>query len=124
MPCAAHAVTSLPALESAFTAAVAHSLTLGNDARAKQSSSYPETPTKRLTTITTYDRNPHIVASALLRANGICETCASPAPFPRRTDQTPYLEVHHIIPLAANGPDTLANLQALCPNCHRKAHHG
>ena len=119
-----HAVTSLPALESAFSAAVAHSLTLDTGARAKQSSGYPETPTKRLTTITTYDRNPHVVAQALLRANGICANCKSPAPFPKRSDNTPYLEVHHIDRLADGGKDRLDNVQALCPNCHRKAHHG
>ena len=119
-----HAMTSLPALESAFTAAVTASLTLGADARAKQSSGYPETPTKRLTTITTYDRNPHVVAQALLRANGICANCMNPAPFPKRSDNTPYLEVHHIHHLADGGKDRLDNVQALCPNCHRKAHHG
>jgi len=30
--------------------------------------------------------------------------------------------VHHIIPLADGGPDTLENVAALCPNCHRKMH--
>ncbi|WP_170319512.1 HNH endonuclease signature motif containing protein [Polyangium spumosum] len=35
-----------------------------------------------------------------------------------------FLETHHVIPLAAGGPDTIANVVALCPNHHREAHHG
>lgn len=34
----------------------------------------------------------------------------------------PYLEAHHIVPLAEDGPDELSNMVALCPNCHRKMH--
>ena len=37
---------------------------------------------------------------------------------------TPYLEVHHRVPLAENGEDTVKNAVAICPNCHRKAHDG
>ncbi len=40
------------------------------------------------------------------------------------SDKTPYLEVHHRIPLAKKGEDTVANAIALCPNCHRKSHYG
>ena len=116
--------TTLPSLDAGFRAAVSASLTLDPTTRAKQSSSYPETPTKRLRTITTYDRNPHIVAQALVRANGICEACEATAPFARRSDNSAYLEVHHMVPLAAGGLDKLENLIALCPNCHREAHHG
>lgn len=41
----------------------------------------------------------------------------------------PYLEVHHLIPLSAQGSfinklDTFANLIPLCPNCHRMIHYG
>lgn len=28
------------------------------------------------------------------------------------------LEVHHLIPEAEGGPDTLGNAVPLCPNCH------
>ena len=69
-------------------------------------------------------RNPDVVAEVLYRANGICENCCQPAPFVRRTDSSPYLEVHHRTPLAENGDDTLENAIALCPNCHRQAHFG
>lgn len=69
-------------------------------------------------------RNPDVVAEILDRAAGTCQRCFSSAPFARRTDGTPYLEVHHRKPLAAGGDDTLENAIALCPNCHRELHYG
>jgi 5-methylcytosine-specific restriction enzyme A len=72
----------------------------------------------------TYRRNEDIVAEALFRANGVCEKCAKPAPFLRASDGTPFLEVHHIVPLSNDGEDRLENVLALCPNCHREEHHG
>ena len=71
-----------------------------------------------------YIRNPDVVAEVLLRANGICEKCNKPAPFNRSKDNTPYLEVHHIIRLSNDGDDTVENSVALCPNCHREKHYG
>lgn len=74
-------------------------------------------------TSTSYKRNPHIVAERLFLANGYCDYCKNPAPFKRRHDSSPYLEVHHITPLSFGGDDTLNNTTALCPNCHRAAHY-
>ncbi len=71
-----------------------------------------------------FNRNPYVVAEVLLRANGTCEACGNSAPFIRRSDDTPYLEVHHTTPLADGGGDSVENAVALCPNCHRKAHFG
>ncbi|WP_250520707.1 HNH endonuclease signature motif containing protein [Caballeronia sp. NCTM1] len=71
-----------------------------------------------------FNRNPYVVAEVLLRAKGICEACGSSAPFRRRSDNTPYLEVHHLKPLADGGDDTVANAIGVCPNCHRAAHFG
>ena len=34
----------------------------------------------------------------------------------------PYLEAHHVIRLADGGKDTIDNVVAICPNCHRKVH--
>jgi hypothetical protein len=80
---------------------------------------------ERVTTLAyAYNRNPDVVAEVLLRANGICERCRKPAPFLRKSDQRPYLEVHHTTPLSAGGLDLVANAEATCPNCHRKAHYG
>ncbi|MGL5384222.1 MAG: HNH endonuclease [Culicoidibacterales bacterium] len=69
-----------------------------------------------------WTRNPYVKAAILARAKGRCELCEQPAPF-RLPDGTPYLEVHHVIPLEAQGPDTIANCVALCPNCHREVHY-
>jgi 5-methylcytosine-specific restriction protein A len=71
-----------------------------------------------------FSRNPDVIAEVLHRANGRCEDCDSPAPFTKRKDGMPYLEVHHKVQLAHNGDDTVENAIALCPNCHRKSHHG
>ncbi len=79
----------------------------------------------KIQTITySFERNPDVVAEALMRVNGICERCKKPAPFLRKNDGTAYLEVHHKIPLSENGLDLLDNVLALCPNCHREIHHG
>jgi hypothetical protein len=58
----------------------------------------------------------------LCRAKGYCEGCRNKAPF-RRSDGAPYLEPHHTTRLADEGPDHPANVIALCPNCHRRAHY-
>lgn len=71
-----------------------------------------------------FRRDPNVVAERLALAGGYCDDCHQPAPFLRRSDQSPYLEVHHILPLAEFGSDTLDNTVALCPNCHRKRHLG
>jgi 5-methylcytosine-specific restriction protein A len=60
----------------------------------------------------------------LERASGICEQCNEDAPFKRKKDGTPYLEVHHRIPLSEGGFDTVGNAIAVCPNCHRELHYG
>jgi 5-methylcytosine-specific restriction protein A len=74
--------------------------------------------------VTAYQRNPDVVAFVLMRAAGTCERCHKKAPFLRRKDGTPYLEVHHKVLLANNGEDTVDNAIALCPNCHRELHFG
>lgn len=69
-----------------------------------------------------FRRNQYVIAERLERANGTCDGCGADAPFLRARDQTPFLEVHHVIPLAEGGSDTVENTKALCPNCHRKEH--
>jgi 5-methylcytosine-specific restriction protein A len=69
----------------------------------------------------TYYRDPVVRAWVLKNANGKCEACDSDAPF-ILPDSFPFLEVHHMIPLALGGPDTIDNTIAVCPNCHRRVH--
>ena len=68
-----------------------------------------------------YERNQLVIEYAKRLAKGVCQLCDKPAPFSNQ-DGEPYLETHHIIPLANNGPDSIDNVAALCPNCHRKIH--
>lgn len=69
-------------------------------------------------------RSPYVVAECLERAAGICEYCGKDAPFIRKSDGTPYLEVHHKQMLSEGGADILENTMATCPNCHRYCHLG
>lgn len=73
---------------------------------------------------TAFKRNPDVIYTVLRRANGICERCNQKAPFIRKSDNTPYLEVHHLKQLSKGGEDTVDNTIAVCPNCHRELHFG
>ena len=72
--------------------------------------------------VSRFVRNPDVVAERLFLAKGKCQRCKKSAPFLRSSDNTPYLEVHHIEPLANGGMDTVENTEALCPNCHAQTH--
>jgi 5-methylcytosine-specific restriction protein A len=67
-------------------------------------------------------RDPLVIASVLDGAMGACEGCKQPAPF-EDGNGFPFLEVHHVLPLALGGSDRVSNAVALCPNCHRRCHH-
>lgn len=103
---------------------VQKSLELDTATRRSRISESPEKPAKRRAMTTVFDRSPHVIAEVLIRANGLCEGCGSTAPFERKSNGTPYLEVHHKVPLAKDGADTIENAIALCPNCHRREHYG
>jgi 5-methylcytosine-specific restriction protein A len=68
-------------------------------------------------------RSEIIKTYVLRRSQGFCEGCGNEAPFvtPRGI---PYLEPHHIRRRADAGPDHPLWVIALCPNCHRRVHHG
>lgn len=59
---------------------------------------------------------------ALKRSEGACEFCKAQAPF-QNDKGNPYLECHHITSLADEGADHPSQVIAVCPNCHRRAHH-
>lgn len=67
------------------------------------------------------ERNQYIAEYTKERANGICDLCGEEAPFKDKNGR-PYLESHHVITLAENGPDAIYNTVAICPNCHRRIH--
>ena len=107
-----------------FDVAVHEALQSSEAQRNIRLDSAPRLPKRIEVMASVFDRNPDVVAEVLCRASGVCEGCTKPAPFVRRSDGSPYLEVHHRIPLAVGGEDTVENALALCPNCHRAAHYG
>lgn len=96
-----------------------------NDAERKaRLNQAPKKPESVAVITTTFKRNPDVIVEVLKRAKGVCEICCTAAPFIRASDESPYLEVHHMVPLASGGEDTVENAVAICPNCHREAHLG
>lgn len=118
------ALPAFVAAQSSLDEQVQQSMKLDPEARRRRLAEAPRQPEKQKATTTIFKRNPDVIAEVLFRANVICEACHEPAPFDRLSDGTPYLEVHHKIPLAKDGPDTVENAVALCPNCHRREHSG
>ncbi len=82
----------------------------------------PQTPPKD-SRRTYFKRSAVVKAYVLARAAGCCEVCEKPAPF-KRKDGSPYLEPHHTLRLADEGPDHPRWVGAVCPSCHREIHHG
>jgi 5-methylcytosine-specific restriction endonuclease McrA len=119
-----HLELSFYSLEKKFERSVKSALQDTAVARQKRLKHAVKIPKRIQVTIDVFVRNPDVVAEVLNRASGYCEYCKMPAPFHRRTDKTPYLEVHHKIQLANGGRDVVENAVALCPNCHREAHYG
>jgi 5-methylcytosine-specific restriction protein A len=114
----------LHAIEVALEAEVKEALTLSPEQRRRRLQQALKKPKKSVATVTVFVRNPIVIAEVLLRAKGACEGCGQNAPFHRRSDGSPYLEVHHKVRLANDGEDTIDNAVALCPNCHRRSHYG
>ncbi len=110
-------------LQQSLREAVKAAISQTADQRRKQLTLAPKLPRKVTVTSVGFLRNPYVIAEVLLRAAGCCELCMGSAPFVRRKDKTPYLEVHHKIRLADGGEDTVENAIALCPTCHRREHY-
>ena len=110
-------------LEDEFSKRVEKSLK-DPSARSARLAQAPRVPSLSVREVVAYERNPDVVAEVLACAKGICQACKKPAPFFKKSNGEPYLEVHHIQQLADGGEDTVENAIAVCPNCHRKAHHG
>jgi HNH endonuclease len=109
---------------SAFDDEVLASYLGDEDARIKRLMTAQRKPVKVLKPTYAFIRNPDVVAQVLHEAKGICALCKKNAPFIKKKDGLPYLEVHHKKLLAAGGLDVVLNAEALCPNCHRRKHHG
>lgn len=80
-------------------------------------------PARKVVNRSEFVRNPYVVSAAIHRAQNTCEMPSCSAKLFERDDGSSYLEVHHIVPLSEKGLDSLNNVAALCPNCHRQQHH-
>jgi 5-methylcytosine-specific restriction protein A len=110
--------------QKSFSEDVKKSLQDSIESRKKRLKIAEKQPKKVAVLSVVFVRNPDVVAEVLHRANGHCELCKKSAPFLRKRDKSPYLEVHHTIQLADGGEDIVENAVALCPNCHRELHFG
>ncbi|SHI12036.1 HNH endonuclease [Bradyrhizobium erythrophlei] len=89
-----------------------------------QTAVQPQRPAIRILSARAYDRNPLVIAIARLRASHCCEVPGCTHPAFETADRVQYTEVHHIVPLAAGGEDTIDNVACLCPSHHREVHLG
>lgn len=76
-----------------------------------------------------YPRDPKVAAIALNNADYKCENNEEHECFIRRSNDLPYTEVHHLIPLACHykfnkSLDIPENIISLCSNCHNEIHYG
>lgn len=81
-----------------------------------------QNPDRARTVTNSFVRNSKVRAFVLKKAEGKCEYCGKRG-FTTVSGQS-YLEAHHIISLAKQGPDSVQNVIALCPDHHRQAHYG
>src|SRR5699024_224608 len=75
-----------------------------------------------------YPRKLEESMKAKMNSNWRCELDTDHETFICQSTKTPYVEAHHLIPMAAqdyyeNTLDFADNIVALCPNCHRMIHH-
>lgn len=76
-----------------------------------------------------YPRSRVSAMIALQNSNHKCEIDSSHSTFERRVDSLPYMESHHLIPMAAQGDfevsiDVPENIVSLCSSCHNEIHYG
>jgi 5-methylcytosine-specific restriction protein A len=103
---------------------IKESASLNDEVRRSRLSAAPKKPEPIQVISRAFRRNSDVIVEVLKRAGGKCERCSENAPFFRAKDGSPYLEIHHWIPLSEGGEDTVENSGALCPNCHRELHFG
>ena len=88
----------------------------------KQSSK--KKPRRRAAQQFTYDREPLVIAITRSRAKLSCEVAGCKSPRFLTDENEPFVEVHHLTPLAQGGYDRIDNTVCLCSNHHREIHHG
>lgn len=74
-------------------------------------------------TTTSYYRDPAIIAFAHRRSKYKCEMLKCKYVGFNKDSGGQFIEAHHIKPLSEGGEDSISNIAALCPTCHRKMHY-
>lgn len=109
--------------EELYEEKYAHAKTLSlEDLKYYAEHNEAEQPVRFAEEVNRFRRNAYVVHYARRRAKGICQLCGHDAPF-IKNDGEPFLEVHHVKMLCEGGTDSIHNVVALCPNCHRRMHH-
>lgn len=80
-------------------------------------------PGKKTRESTVYERDPMVRAFARERSGGTCEMPGCGYTGFTKSDGSIYIEVHHIVFMGDSGEDVVANVAALCANCHKRAHY-
>ena len=76
-----------------------------------------------------YVRDPALAVERFELSGFKCETDTKHPLFVSRASGEPFLEAHHLVPVSLGAYfkgqhlDTLENIYALCPMCHRAVHH-
>ncbi len=104
----------------AFAKAEAIALAYGQDVLTPDTAVPANIPSAHARSGPTYRRDAKVRDAVLKLAGGNCERCGQQG-FVTTTGQR-YLETHHVVGVAERGPDTIDNIIAICPNCHRQAH--
>jgi hypothetical protein len=86
-------------------------------------------PTTSSTRTGRFARSPDRSAGALLSANHLCEVDSDHKSFVSRKSGKQYVEAHHLIMMENQNDfeyslDVEENIVSLCPNCHKRLHHG
>ena len=76
-----------------------------------------------------YPRDRIVAANALVHAKHKCEIEASHSTFIRKSNDKPYTEPHHLVPLSFSDNfdvslDVEENVVSLCSTCHNHIHYG
>ena len=76
-----------------------------------------------------FKRDRQVAINALNHASFKCEIDPQHKTFIRKKDGLPYMEAHHLIPMAFQNEfeyslDIEENIVSLCSNCHNEIHYG
>lgn len=87
------------------------------------------TKPKKIITSSRYERNIKTSVSALKAAGYRCELNNNHVTFIRKTNNQPYTEPHHLVPMKYQKQfkvdlDVENNIVSLCSTCHNKLHYG